>query len=243
MQLQWFNQRQRTAQPLPQQHTPTVELNLIAAQGSQAIVDVAPDDGTALYQSAIVQVDAQAGTALIDELFPTGAALRPGQAATLALRLEGGRRERFRVRVIEVRRERGATNYLLKLPPNVGYIQRRAAYRLKLEPHWGVNAEFFLRDFGRHTAAVQDLSSLGIRLALSHWLPFKAGDVLQQLSFVFAGAVYSCDATVRNVRDHGGQSAIIGAAFVDLARPQQRALERAIMQMQRRQVQRLTAAG
>jgi c-di-GMP-binding flagellar brake protein YcgR len=81
------------------------------------------------------------------------------------------------------------------------------------------------------------LSSTGIRLELQEQAQVAEGDVLTDLRFEFAGRSFQCQADVRNVAQHDGDNMVVGAAFRDMSRVEQRSLERMIMQMQRQQAQ------
>lgn len=215
-------------------------LNLIVAQRAQAIVDIAMLGGSGRFQSAIVNVDAAARTIAIDELFPADSAALPGQRLVVTLRLDGERRESFSTEVLQ--RNPKAAGYLLRLPDSVDYRQRRAAYRVPIAPQWSRGGEFFTPGSARCNATVRDISPAGIRLEIGEPSPLQPGDALDELHFELLGQPYSCSANVRNIRVRGS-GIEIGAAFVDLSRPRQRALERSLMQLQRRQVAARRAAG
>ena len=74
----------------------------------------------------------------------------------------------------------------------------------------------------------------GIRLVVTEPAALCQGDVLDDLHFEFAGRSFRCRADVRNVDVENGT---VGAAFVDLPRLEQRALERIIAQLQRQRAQ------
>lgn len=217
-----------------------VYLNLFDVQRSHALIDVAIDGVDAHYQSIILSVDPEAGTIAIDELFPAGFIGLPGQPVTVSVRLDGSRRLTFNTHIMTRRDDdRSVDSYVLALPESLDYNQRRGAFRLSLGSGWAVVSEFRAPDQQQCSARVRDLSSTGIRLELQSSLPLSEGDVLEDLQFEFAGRNYHCLADVRSVL--GGEDPadryLVGAAFRDLPRLEQRSLERMIMQMQRQQVQ------
>lgn len=209
--------------------------NLIVAQRAQAIVDIAIVGSTERFQSAIIAVDPAAHTIAIDELFPAGFTALPGQRVIVTLRLDNERRESFSTDVIQRNVNAPTGGYLLRLPASVDYRQRRTDYRVTMPSGSARNGEFFTPGSSRCAAQVRDISPNGIRLEIAEWSPLKQGDVLEELHFELFGLSYQCRARVRNIRVKGTSSIEIGAAFIDLPRPQQRALERCIMQLQRRQ--------
>lgn len=214
---------------------PPVSINLIAAQRSRAIVDLRFAGIEGIFQSTLVEVDTESGLISIDECFPNPCDARPGQAVCVSLRL-GNRREQFDTRVAARHNAGGAQRYTLQLPPTVGYEQRRSAYRLPLradQAHCRFSAAYF-----RYDADVRDISPLGIRLGLREWRPLPVGSVLEHLEFELLGEHFHCAATVRNTRDGSDGGTEIGAMFIDLPRTEQRELERLIMRLQRRELQR-----
>lgn len=219
-----------------------VYLNLFDVQRSHALIDVAIDGVDAHYQSIILGVDPEGGTITIDELFPGGFVGLAGQPVTVTVRLDGSRRLTFNTHIVARRDDDNAIDsYALALPESLDYNQRRGAFRLQLGAGWAVVSEFRGPDQQHCSARVRDLSSTGIRLELPQALPLSAGDVLEDLQFEFAGRNYHCVADVRTVinPDERADRFLIGAAFRDLPRLEQRSLERMIMQMQRQQVQQI----
>lgn len=219
------------------------DLNLIEAQRASAIIDVDIDGAGGRYQSVILQVDPQVGSILIDELFPAGFSGLPGQPLTITVRRLDGSRSSFTTRVIERRNIDGADNYLLTLPASIAYQQRREVFRLRLGRRGGVVSEFQTADQQFCAATVHDLSAAGICLELQNSVQVAAGDVLTGLDFDFEQQRFSCQARVRHVYCDRAGKIMVGAAFYDFPRLQQRALERLIMQQQRLAVKQLRAAS
>jgi c-di-GMP-binding flagellar brake protein YcgR len=221
-----------------------IYLNLFDVQRSHALIDVVIDGSDASYQSIILGVDPEAGTVTIDELFPPGFIGLPGQPVTVTVRLDGSRRLSFASRITLRGRDADAVEYYqLMLPDALDYNQRRGAFRLKLGHGWSVTSDFLTPDLQRRSAAVRDLSSTGIRLALRQQAPLNAGDELRDLHFEFAGRTFQCRAGVRNVDSEGADGTVVGATFLDLPKPEQRSLERMIMQLQRQQAQQVASVA
>lgn len=221
-----------------------IYLNLFEVQRSHALIDVAIDGVDAHYQSIILGIDPVRGSITIDDLFPSGFVGLPGQPVTVTVRLDGARRLTFNTQITSrVADGRDVDSYFLALPENLDYNQRRGAFRLHLGQGLVATSAFTAPDQQNVSARIRDLSSTGIRLELPQSLPLQAGDVLQDLQFDFAGRSFHCTADVRNLHsasDHDRQI-IVGAAFRDLPRPEQRSLERMIMLKQRQQAQSVAA--
>lgn len=216
--------------------TRQVYLNLFDVQRSHALIEVAVDGTDAHYQSIILGLDPEAGTMTIDELFPAGFVGLPGQPLTVIVRLDGKRRLSFSTSILARESEEGVESYRLAMPEFVDYNQRRGAYRLQLRGGWGAVSQFRAPNQHRCSATVRDLSSTGIRLELDEPAEVAEGDLLADLQFHFAGRSFQCQADVRNVQQND-DNIVLGAAFRDMSRVEQRSLERMIMQMQRQQAQ------
>lgn len=233
---QLFNRERHTPPPSDTLATRQVYLNLFDVQRSHALIEVTVDGTDAHYQSIILALDPEAGTMTIDELFPNGFVGLPGQPLTIIVRLDGKRRLSFTTSILARESEEGVESYRLALPEFVDYNQRRGAFRLQLRGSWGTVSNFRAAD-RRCSAKVRDLSSTGIRLELQEPATVAEGDVLTDLRFEFAGRSFQCEADVRNVAQNDGDNIVLGAAFRDMSRVEQRSLERMIMQMQRQQAQ------
>ena len=216
-----------------------VYLNLFDIQRSHALIDVAINGIEARYQSIILEVDPLRGTVTIDEVFPKGFVGLPGQAITVTVRLDGARKLTFNTHVLVRSETEGLETYTLALPESLDYNQRRGAFRLQMGQRWGATSEFVAPDQQRCSARIRDLSSTGIRLELPIIAPLTAGDQLHDLQFEFGGRHFRCGADVRNVAEakQSGDHLVVGAAFRDMPRAEQRSLERMIMQLQREHVQ------
>lgn len=219
------------------------DLNLIEAQRSRAIIEVDVEGGRQRYQSVILQVDIGAGSMLIDEFFPAGFIGPVGQALKVTVRRIDGSRVSFATHIVERNRRDEVDNYRVKLPASIDYKQRREVFRLNVAHDTRARSEFRTGDSQFCAALVQDVSATGIRLELQNDIEVAAGDVLANLDFEFAGQRFQCGADIRHVyRDrHGGTA--IGVAFRDFPRPQQRVLERIIMQQQRQSVRHARGLG
>lgn len=243
----WFKRPQGQTQTSDMNALRQVYLSLFDVQRAHALIDVGIEGVEARYQSIILGVDPEGGTVTIDELFPRGFVGLPGQALTVNVRLDGSRRLSFVTHIIERRRGADAVEfYELMMPQAIDYNQRRGAFRLKLGQGWSMVSEFRARDRQRRVAAVRDLSSTGIRLALDDGaLPesVSEGDVLDNLQFEFAGRSFQCRADVRNVARDDSGGMVIGAAFRGLTRFERHSLERMIMQVQRQHAQQAVAVA
>jgi len=216
----------------------SADLNLIEAQRSRAIIDVDIDGQKHSYQSVILRVDPAAGSILIDELFPAGFTGLAGQRVTITVRRQDGGRAGFTTHIIERRNVGGVDNYQLMLPGSVGYQQRREVFRLDLPRNAATLSEFQTGDRQFCAAIVRDLSASGIRLELQNSIEIVPGDTLTELEFEFEQQRFQCQAKVRHVYNERSGETVVGVAFQNFPRLQQRMLERIIMQQQRLTVRR-----
>jgi c-di-GMP-binding flagellar brake protein YcgR len=217
------------------------DLNLIEAQRSRAIIDVVVAGSQQDYQSVILGVDIANGSMLIDELFPAGFIGLVDQALTIKVRRMDGSRVSFATRIVQRSRNGDVDNYRVALPANIEYKQRREVFRLELAHDAPMRSEFCTADRQFCSAQMLDVSATGVRLELQNAIEIAAGDLLTGLDFDFAGNHFQCQADVRHVCSDRFGGIAIGVAFRNFPRPQQRLLERSIMQVQRRSVRQVRA--
>lgn len=216
--------------------TASVQIDLISAQRSHAIIDVCADATATMFQSTIVEVDMHAHCLVIDDLFPTGFSAARGQALTVTLRLSGDRRVSFATRLLAAHPVGNRIHYRLTLPDGFRYNQRRNAYRFRCSGH----GEFTVGEGFLCAGSLQNISLTGLQLALQHRIPLQRDDLLNDLCFEFAGMTFRCRGVVRHVCADAGGCPLIGIEFRQMSRPQERMLEQVLARAHR---QRARAAA
>ena len=210
-----------------------LQVDLIGAQRSHAIIDVHPAGDRQVYQSTIVGVDLDARCIEIDELFPVGFSGRRGQPLAVTLRLPNNRRERFATRLLDVGTDSGAPRYRLALPTGFTYEQKRQTYRFRLGARLGGYAEFRTTEHFLCSGSMQDISVRGLRVKLQQQVALAPGTVLDSLNLEFSGLRLQCQGMVRSCGTDIGGDAVVGIELLNLPRPQERSLERCLAQLHR----------
>ena len=220
-----------------------VYLALHQVQRNRQFIEVTFDGDDVIYQSMIIDLDPQARTVLIDELFPRGFEGLAGQCVTVCVRQKLGRKLRFQTVIVEALRDERAPLYSLAMPASLEGDQRRSAYRLPLTRQHDIEPEFVGPDNDTHKARLNNLSVSGVGLELEGDFSdeLKVGDELNQLFFGFAGIDVNCDLTVKNVQAIEGEttSTIVGGEFVGLPAREQRLLAKCIANLQRQRIQQI----
>lgn len=228
-----FRRRRRAHADLRQRQ---VYLTLFQLQRNRNLLEVRIPEIDQVYQSIILGLDPVRREVVIDELFPGDFVGLPGQALQLTVRLPEGKKLQFGSTIEQVRTEAEAPMYVIAMPRELGYDQRRAAYRLPFADHAALPAWITTAERRHCVGAVRDISSCGLRLALDGFeTPPLEQDQICETSFEFGGMHLNCGLDVRNVdnRDENGGRTFIGGRFVDLPRTQQRMLDKLITRIQR----------
>lgn len=211
-------------------------LHLHQAQRSRSFVEVAVAGDSEIYQSMVLELDPEARTLLIDELFPSGFVGLPGQSVTLSIRQPGGRKLKFNSVIQQQHQHNGAPLYVLAMPRDIETDQRRNSYRLPMG-NVAIDSHFEGPDRQSYHGRLCNVSSTGvaIEVAADSANSFHYNDRLNHVMFDFAGINIDCAMTIRSVATEEEQNGrlLIGAEFVDLPQLEQRILEKSIMRIQR----------
>ncbi len=118
------------------------------------------------YQSIILQLEADASTLIIDELFPAEGRnlLVPGD--TLEVIARGDCSLRFYSRLLERRPTLNTTVYVLELPDEIGAAHRRRSYRVYVELEHGLRLSVNDPEGEPISAQLVNLSADGVKLSL-----------------------------------------------------------------------------
>lgn len=218
-----------------------VYLALHQIQRKRQFIEVSFDGDDVIYQSMVLEIDPHKKTLWVDELFPRGYEGLAGQAVSVCVRQEHGRKLRFQSVIIEPVDDAGnAPTYLLAMPASLEGDQRRSAYRLPL-PKSDIEPEFLDPDNNRHRARLNNLSVSGVGLVLKGDFSdiWHVGDAFSDVCFGFAGIDVNCELRVKSLQAVEGAvtCTLVGGEFVDLQAREQRLLARSIATMQRQRIQ------
>lgn len=220
-----------------------VYLALHQVHRKRQFIEISIDGDDAVYQSMIIDLDPQARTLLIDELFPRGFDGLVGQCLTVTVRQLAGRKLRFETVIVEALRDDRAPLYSLAMPATLEGDQRRSAYRLPVNRRQSIESKFVGVNNDSYQARLSNVSVSGVGLELQGDVcaDFNVGDELNGLCFDFAGIDVNCDLSVKSVQVIEGEqpSTLLGGEFVDLPAREQRLLARRIANMQRQRIQQV----
>lgn len=210
-------------------------------QEHKTLVTVALPDTNDLYNSAVLEVDAAAGTLTLDELTPA-----PGHQRLLRERelmvfaRLSGLSLRFETELMEAGEQDGIALYRLALPEVLYHGQKRSHYRVRLG--LGLRVPVILAHDESHSinGELRDLSIGGLGAAFPLDTPIAEGERIYSCWVDLpGGGTLSCTLEVRHVsRDPERGELRIGARFVELNPAQERMLQRCVYHLEREHLRR-----
>lgn len=199
------------------------------------------DDNTR-YTSALLELDLQNGTLVLDELTPASGNERVAELKRFhaTARLAGGQ-VRFRANVQQIDEANGALRYVASLPDALTYEQRRNAFRARVPVGLVVPAVLTSDTETTYECEVLDISTFGVRLDTAGGAELAVDDghhYACQINFPEGGSI-SGEVELRFVgEDPVTHRVHIGARFSNLLGPQRKAIERFVMYLQREIIRR-----
>ena len=208
---------------------------------SRTLIQVTIAGQSTEYNSALLDIDAEHGYLLLDELTPPEGHHRLSEVRrlTAVIRLRGIDL-RFSTRLQQIGGQSGIAFYRVDFPQQLHYRQRRAYYRVKLG--LGLMVPFSIA----HAASkalegqIDDISVGGIRAQLSQQVPFKLGDLVPGCTIQLpTGEKIDCEIEVRYIsQDEQHRKSHLGARFVNLDRARQNTLKRFAAEAERELLRR-----
>lgn len=202
-------------------------------QQQRALLTVTLPESDRLYTSILVNVDADAGHFLLDELDP-----RAGHAQLLAAKKA---RVHARLRGVEVNfasqlkgvdTASDAALYTMSLPGLVNYYQRRAAYRARVGMEYPVPVLLKRQNGASLTGQLEDISAGGVGVRLDDAACDLAhGEILPDCRIAL-GPDHEISADIE-VRSLNADALHLGARFLDLDKTQARMVERFVAALDR----------
>ncbi|MCG8669416.1 MAG: flagellar brake protein [Pseudomonadales bacterium] len=194
-----------------------------------------------IYQTVLLEVNADEGYLVIDEPFPADGVLSGNFRQDVVLEYE---REGFSTiirSVVEMRIEEDGDKYFRLAWPQVEEVQRRDQFRLDVSGSWVDDIVISGVD-GQQVISVLDLSATGVRVAFAgnQVESIYAGTYLSNLTLQLSGCDpmrFNIDIThchyVPDAELGGIQSTIAGGRFVGLSYREKQAIQRFIFSAQR----------
>ncbi len=189
------------------------------------------------HSSLVLSVESEQAALVIDELRPESGHKRvaPGVVLRIIGRLDGVE-IRFRATVRSIDIADSIAAYLLDLPEEMDYRERRQSYRVRVWPGLKLEAKLTTAEGASLTANVFDISQNGFGMLLPCSQPVALATVWQ-CTLQLPGGEVTMNITVRHVqpRDRGGGRDIrVGASYLDIDSNQQRRISHFATELQRR---------
>lgn len=203
---------------------------------AHALVTISIPERAEVYNSAVLDIDADKGELKLDELTPD-----EGHRHLLAARhLSAFARIKgvglyFEAPLLEVGVEDNIAYYRIKLPELVFYGQKRSHYRVRvgLSAHAGVT----LGNADKHIAEgeLRDISAGGIGASFAASTPLNIGDVIADcLIELPGGGALHCSLEVRYAKhDTAHHTLHLGACFIGLKPAEERLIRRCVSNLER----------
>lgn len=199
------------------------------------------------FTSMVIGLDPEQNRFMIDALQPDLGNNLLSQSGKVVIRVHfEGIDLSFEAKLIETKLENTIPFHVLAIPSTMGYLQRREAIRIKLSAANPCPVE--LRSEDKKIPAIRglirDLSAGGLGIQIDKKLPVQL-ESGQRLECSFPLPLdtkqsVTCDVMIRVVKAPipGQSHSFLGVQFIDMLKPQQRLIEKSIMNLQRLAQQR-----
>ncbi|MEJ2687887.1 MAG: flagellar brake protein [Gammaproteobacteria bacterium] len=212
-----------------------------ASEARDLLTIVLPDSPKP-YNSAILKVDPEEGSLLLDELNPADGHRRLVEARQLraSCRIRGIELS-FQATVSEVGGDAGIAFYRVALPPVLHYHQRRAHYRVQVGRGLAIPVYLTIESEGTLEGQLSDLSAGGLSMRLETSLPLTRGQRIEQCTIPLPkGEQFRAPLEIRFARPEENPKWLrAGARFLNLSRAQQSRIQRFVAQLERELIRKL----
>lgn len=206
-------------------------------QRARSVFSVAIPGAKRLYNSSLLEVDAEGGL-LLDELHPAGgnALLAPGSRIGLTARRDG-MEVRLILDIADIGHEGGSAVYRTPYPTRLRYRQRRKAFRAPVSPAQAIRVEIAEADGGQAVyGELHDISAEGmcVRLPAKAQLP-EAGTApyLATITLPDNKRVQSRFRVLHSLPHAASRTLQVGGHFEAVDKVTARAIERFVLELQR----------
>ena len=208
----------------------------------RALLTVTLPGMSAVYNSAILEINSEQGYLLLDELNP-----KEGHDKLLELKKLSamasvkGVEIRFTTTLEKVSLESGISLYQVRFPDIVWYYQKRQNFRITIELGLHIPVQFKLKSGDLIHARLIDISETGIRACTEAYIELEIGAEIPGCEITLPdGTNISSKFELRfkkfNKKDN---TLTIGGRFTDFPKASQRELSRKVSAMQRDMMKRL----
>jgi c-di-GMP-binding flagellar brake protein YcgR len=208
----------------------------------RALLTITMPGSNKIYNSAILEINQEQGTLLLDELNPKGGHDQLLETKKLHARaMVKGTDISFNTILEEANIEDGISIYQVRFPDVVWHYQKRQDFRITLEPGIHIPVHLGLESGKRIQGELIDISKTGIRFYMKTYMELEVGAILPncQINLPDKTKIISKFEIRFKEYDKDDNKLIIGGRFIDLPRPEQKLLARKVAIMQRDMIKRL----
>lgn len=165
--------------------------------------------------------------------------MKSGDGAMVTAHAWGGV-VRWTARIEGIGRHQGETDYQFAFPDSLSFVNQRESFRVRFCLSSRALVTIVQPDGARLEGQLRDLSSGGLRAELPPHPSLRRGACLESCTVTLcAGTQVLCGLEVRYVRVRGrSRRVVVGARFCSLSVEGRRLIERHILELQRRDLQR-----
>jgi len=197
------------------------------------------------YNTVLLEVDAENQFLLLDELHPIEGHRLATTNKTLTLYTQlDGVNVNFAVKIIEIGSANDMAFYKVEFPESIRYRQRRSDYRVPVSSALSIPVEITSSNQESLTGELHDISAGGvcIRFPRKSSLPIDKNDEEVQCSITLSDGktIRSAFRICHIALQEPANTLLVGGCFRQLDKTQHRAIERYVVELQRKSRQKDT---
>ena len=208
----------------------------------RALLTITIPGSNKIYNSAILEINQEQSSLLLDELNPKDGHEQLLKTKKLhAKAMVKGAEISFSTVLQNANIESGISIYQVRFPTAVWHYQRRRDFRVKMERGVHIPVLISMESGKKIQAELVDISKTGIRLFINTYMEVDVGTILTNCLITLPDkSRISSKFEIRFTQyDKKDNRLIIGGKFLDLPRSEQKLLSRTIAGMQRDMIKRL----
>ena len=207
-------------------------------QSSRALLSIKVPTATKIYNSMIMEIDAQHRWIAIDELHPEdGHKLFLAQRKLTVFGVYDGVDIRFDASLLETGKQSELDFYKIRFPATLKYFQRRSSYRVRLLRSSAIPVILMFAPGDYAKGDLYNISTGGMGIKFTRTIPRAPdpGQLIPECEIRFPdGEKFICTLEARHmIHIKSNDQALLGARFTKLNTAQQRTINRFIATLER----------
>lgn len=207
-------------------------------QTSRALLSIKVPTSPAIYNSMIMEIDAEHRWISIDELHPVeGHKLFLAKRKLTVFGVYDGVDIRFDAQLLEAGKQSDINFYKIKFPGTLQYFQRRSSYRVRLLRSSAIPVILTFSPGDYAKGDLYNISSGGMGIKFTRTIPKSPdpGQLIPECEIRFPdGEKFVCALEARHmINIKSNEQALLGARFIRLNTAQQRTINRFIATLER----------